>query len=184
MDLELAITGEIFTFGKYADALRIEQGKRNPNLLPKHPEERCGMHGNEWRLVPEFTSDGGSVPAAAYLGFLWCGIAPSLSDVPPETLLIPGRIWLSPRDKFLIRITLKSADDVYIADHAVFEKRRDEARKAAKGGRGRFTAKEIDEFLCVRGRTIRRINEYSGNYEKPIILIHRNLDFDEVEVVG
>lgn len=46
-----------------------------------------------------------------------------------------------------------------------------------------MTDEQYAESLRMIGRTIAPIQEYEGRYEQPIVLINRELDFDEVEVV-
>ena len=50
-------------------------------------------------------------------------------------------------------------------------------------GRERFTHDEMRDFTCARAHTLVPIHEYGGGYEDPVILIHRELDFDEVEIL-
>ncbi len=50
--------------------------------------------------------------------------------------------------------------------------------------RGRLTDDELDACDAVRARSIVPILDYDGSYERPFMLIGRELDFDEVELAG
>lgn len=177
---QLAILGEIFTFADYSDAKRIGIGKVNKeNIMPA---ERYAMTANGYRLMSLDTPNDGTVPEIAYEGFLWCGIAPTFIDAPIDSFKIPGSFSLG-NGQFIIRVKLNRANSVYIADHAPYEKRREEIAKTIKD-RDHYTNAEIADFKCARARTIIPISKYKGGYEQPIILINRELSFDEVEVVS
>lgn len=174
--------GSIFCFGEYRDAERIRQGKENVEQL--NLADRYGLLGGGYRLMSLGTPNDGTVPEIAYDGFLWCGIG----DVTPETAIdsleVPGHYRWSDRERYVIRVMLSRANQVYIADHAQYEKRRKELSDAMGEGRDRFTDAEVADFTCARARTIIPISEYQGGYEQPVVLINRELDFDEVEVVS
>lgn len=179
---QLAILGEVFCFGEYRDAERIKQGKTDPNQLP--PAERFGMCGSGYRLMSLGTPNDGTVPEIAYDGFLWCGIASTLIEVPIDSLEVPGHYRWSDRERFVIRLKLNRANDVYIADHAEYEKRRKELGDAMEKGRDTFTDAEVADFTRARARTIIPLGEYKGGFGQPVILVNRELSFEEVEVVS
>jgi len=174
--------GSIFCFGEYRDAERIKQGKENVEELDL--ADRYGLSGGGYRLMSLGTPNDGTVPEIAYEGFLWCGIG----DVTPETAIdsleVPGHYRWSDRERFVIRVKLSRANEVYIADHAQYDKRRKELGDAMEKGRDRFTNAEVADFTRARARTIVPISEYKGGYEQPVVLINRELSFDEVEVVS
>ena len=84
----------------------------------------------------------------------------------------------------LIKVSPKDARGIYVADHATYEKRRAELAVELKGQRDHFTGMEVDDFVRARACTIVSILDYKGNYEDPVYLINRELDIDEVEVIG
>jgi hypothetical protein len=178
---KMVILGELFCFGEYRDAERIKQGKADKNQLPA--SDRYGLIGNGYRLMSLDIKNDSTVPKIAYEGFEWCGIAPTLVKVLPSDLTIPGNHSRS-RDQFLIHVKPNRANDIYIADHDAYEKRRRKLSGAMEKGRDRFTDAEVADFVCARGRTIVPIHEYKGGFVQPVVLINRELSFDEVEVIG
>lgn len=175
----------LFTFGEWRDEERIRTGKEDPSKL--EPSNRYGMLGSGYRLVPYDLPKIGDVPKIAYDGFLWCGTGEIDKDTPIDSLEVPGHHRSSDRERYVLRVTPNRANGIYIADHAVYEKRRIEIGELLsneKPQRTRFTDAELADFTCARGRTIIPISEYTGNFEQPVVLINRELSFDEVEVVS
>lgn len=176
------LVGAIFCFGEYGDAERIKQGKEDPEKLK--PADRYGMGPYGYRLLSWGTPNDGTVPEAAYKGFLWCGIGEVATETAIESLSIPGHHRWSDRERFVVRLKPNRANDIFIADHSQYEKRRKELNGAMEKERDRFTDAEVADFTRARARTIIAISEYKGGYEQPIILVNRELDLDEVEVVS
>jgi len=122
----------------------------------------------------------GTVPKIAYDGFTWCAMGEitnetKLEDLPQEI----GRFYRwSDRDDHVIRVMPKFANDIYIIDMAVGEKYRQDQFKTTE----RLSDEQLFEYYRCSGRTIIPISEYIGGFEKPVILVNRELDFDEVEV--
>lgn len=172
--------GEIFAFAGYSDKLRIELGKENKDNL--EPSDRYSLTANGYRLMSLDTPNDGTVPEVAYEGFLWCGIASTLINASINSLEIPGSFGLN-NEQFIIRVKPSRANGVYIADHAPYKKRREEIAEIMKD-RDNYTSAEIADFICARARTIIPISKYKGGYEQPVILINRELSFDEVEIVS
>ena len=177
-----ASVGPIFCFGEYDDAKRIIQGKKDPAEL--EPADRYGMIGNGYRLVSLNVRNTKGFPEVAYDGFLWCGVGEPKGDTPIDSLEVPGHTRWSDRERFIIRLAPNRAEDIYIADHAAWEKRRKELADAIKDARDKFTSEEIADFIGARAATLVPVTEYQGGYEQPIVLIRRELSFDEVEVVS
>ena len=163
----------LFTYGTPQDARRIAQGKKRLDELPL--AERYGMAGNGYRLAPTYIKHGEDLPAVAYDGFLWCARTPTVPDAPS--------IFFSDKNQ-LIKLMPKDARGIYVADHAAYEKPRAALGQKIAGKRDHFTNEEVNSFLRARACTIVPLVEYDGNYEEPIYLINRELDFDEVEGVG
>lgn len=173
--------GSLFCFCEYREAERIKQGKVNPEKLDL--ADRYGLTGSGYRLMSLGTANDGTVPEIAYDGFLWCGIGEVTAETEIESLEIPGHYQWSDRERFVIRINPNRANDIYIADHRQYEKRRDQICKVAKRERrDRLTDEEVADFTRARACTIIPISEYKGGYEQPVILINRELSFDEVEI--
>ena len=174
--------GQIFCFGEYRDAERIKQGKEDASQLPA--ADRYGLIGSGYRLMSLTTPNDGTVPEIAYEGFLWCGLGEVTAETEIEKLEVPGHHRWSDRENFVIRVKPSSAHSIYIADHAAYEKRRKELGDAMEKGRDRFTNAEVADFTRARARTIVSITEYKGGFEQPVLLVNRELSFDEVELVS
>lgn len=175
--------GPLFCFGEYHEAERIKQGQTRKGLEDLELADRYGLSGSGYRLSFLGTANDGTVPAIAYEGFLWCGFGAVDADTTIDSLGTPGHDRWSDREKFVIRISPDRANDIYIADHAPYEKRRKEIGDAMKD-RDRFTDAEVTDFTNARARTIIPITEYQGEFEQPIVLINRDLSLDEVVVVS
>ncbi|MBI1957114.1 MAG: hypothetical protein HYS44_01490 [Candidatus Niyogibacteria bacterium] len=173
--------GPLFCFGEHRDAGRIRQGKANADRL--EPADRYGLSCGGYRLLSLGTSNDGTVPEIAYEGFLWCGIGGVTAEMAIDSLEIPGHNRWSDRERFVIRVKPSRANGIYIADHAQYEKRRKELADSLKD-RDRFTDAEVADFTRARARTIVPLSEYKGGFEQPVVLIGRELSFDEVEVVS
>lgn len=173
--------GSLFCFGEWREAERIKQGKKDSEKLD--PIDRYGLSGGGYRLMPLDGHGDGTVPEIAYDGFLWCGVGEVTESTEIDSLDVPGHYRWSDRERYVIRVKPDRANDIYIADHAAYEKRRKELADSIKG-RDQFTDAEVAGFQRARARTIMPINEYQGGYEQPVVLIRRELSFDEVEVVS
>jgi hypothetical protein len=162
--------GPFFTYCDGCDERRISMGKKALGELAL--ADQYGLSGGR-RLAPLGIKRGPDLPMGAYDGFLWCGATP---NVPSEH----GHAFAN----VLIKVSPKDARGIYVADHATYEKRRAELAVEFKGQRDRFTGMEVDDFVRARACTIVSILDYKGNYEDPVYLINRELDLDEVEVIG
>ena len=164
--------GSFLAHASYGDTRRIELGKKCVEDLPL--ADHYGMNGSGWRLAPLGIKRGDDLPEVAFDGFLWCGTTPRIHN---------DYIGYSSHDH-LVKITPKDARGIYVADHAVYARRRAELAESIKGQRDRFTDAEVNDFVRARACTIVPITEYRGDYGEPVYLINRELGFDEVEVIG
>ena len=168
-------------YGFHRTIERIELGKADPSQL--EPRFRYALAGSP-RLVPlgnRPRMGEKEVPKIAYDGFLWCSF-----DTPRDF-----RHYGAGRGA---RIIPANADGVYICDNAPYEAIREEywakldtltdEELAARGRRrGSLSNAELDEAIRARSRTIIPITEYQpGQFTDPIVLINRELSFDEVEL--
>lgn len=167
--------GPFFAYGEHRDTRRIELGKKCLDELQL--ADRYGMAGNGQRLAPLGIKRGPDLPEVAFDGFLWCG------TIGTAGWRVPGYMTGSYEDQ-LVKVTPKDARGIYVADHAVYEKRRMELAAAITDGRDSFTNAEVNDFVRARACTIVPFAEYKGGYEDPVYLINRELGFDEVEVIG
>jgi hypothetical protein len=165
----------LFAYGEPRDVRRIQLGKKCLDELQL--ADRYGMVGSP-RLAPTYIKSGPDLPEVAYDGFLWCG------TIGTEGWRIPGEHGGTFADH-LIKVTPKDARGIYVADHAVYEKRRATlSEEATKEKRDCFTNVEVNDFIRARACTIVPITEYKGDFKEPVYLINRELGFDEVEVIG
>jgi len=172
--------GPFFCFAEPNDAQRIKEGQENPANLG--PFERYGLNNNGERLVHLGISNDGTIPEVAYDGFLWCGIGEITPETSVEKFEIPGFYRWSDRDWYVIKITPKSANGVYIADISTRESYK---AKIFENNPNQYqlTNIECQEFLRATGRTIIPITDYKGGFGKPVVLINRELGLDEVEII-
>jgi len=179
--------GPMFCFADDREARRIREGQADRNALEAPDRYAIGVN---WRLASLDVPNDGTVPKIAYDGFIWCGLGDAAklhaadalaSDKDEPTLVVPGRSRCS--ERFVLSVTPKNANDIYIADHGAYEKRRAELAAARRPGQPYFTNEEMHDFTRARARTIIPIHEYTGGFAQPVVLINRELDFDEVEIV-
>lgn len=174
--------GEIFCFGDYRVARRVYQGNLDGTSL--NPDDRYGILPN-WRLVTLGEGLDDDVDhMLATDGFIWCAFGNVTSDTPRETLSVPGQRMITGDEKFVFRIKPKRADGIYVADNAPYEQRREELSAAIPDERRDFTREEMQDFVSARARTLVPIAEYNGSYQQPMVLINRELELDEVELVS
>jgi len=176
-----ATVGPIFCFGENRDAERVHQGKHTVEQL--EPSSRYGFSNSGFRLMFLGVSNDGTVPKVAYEGFKWCGIGEVTDQTSVDDLEIPGHHRWTDQEKFVFRVTPNRADEIYIADHAPYEKRRSELFEEILP-RKRLTDEELNEATRARARTLIPINDYAGGFLQPVVLVCRELDLDEVELVS
>ena len=165
----------VYSYCSGHEAERIIQGKADATKLPAH--ERHAAFGRYGRLVPLGVRNEGRFPRIANDGFIWCDTNSKIAGaVADEMKSFFGR------DSNLISIKLKYANDVYVADHSVYETTRQQTFKNI-APRDRMNDEEYNNVLAARGATIVPITEYKGGYVQPIVLIGRELDFDEVDAI-
>lgn len=174
----------VYSFCNGEEAERIIKGKKNPKLLPK--SERHAYFGSGRRLVPLCTRSDTNFPRIANEGFIWCDVNPELRlDSKPKDFsraVADEMRSIFSRNNHVIAVNLKYANDVYVVDNAAYEETRQKLFEAI-APRERLTDQEYYDVLAARGATIVPITEYKGNYKEPIVLIRRELDFDEISAV-
>lgn len=163
--------GPFYTCADHQAARRIKDG---PALL--EPAERYAVH-TRYRLASLDVRNDGTLLPIAYDSFVWCGL-----DLPEVLRHGPPGDVAGYDDKYILKVMPKHANDVYIADHGAYEKRRTELA-ALVHGRSRFTNEEVADISRARARTIVPITEYKGGFTHPVLLVNRELLFDEVEII-
>lgn len=175
---------EVFTFCGYDAYERIKKGKASPQFL--RPEDRYALLGSGWRLLSFGIPNDGTVPDIAYEGFLYCGfnMFPRITkETPIKSLNIPGHHGSFGREQYLLLIKPNRANHIYIADMGAGDVFKEEILKK-EPERKEYTNAEYHKFMRMIGRTIIPIDQYKFDFKKPVILVHRELSFDEVEIIS
>lgn len=172
----------IFSTCKWDEAERICNGKRDP--LKLKPYQRHASFSS----YPRLSSIGArfdDIPTLrlAYDGFIWCDPNQEISKV--STFKDLSRyLNVSSSDDKIVAIRLKYSNGVYVTDRQVFEDARTDTFERIKREdlpRDRMTNMELDRCIAIGGTSLVPISEYRGNFQLPIVLINRELDFDEIE---
>jgi len=163
-------------------AERITQGKEDASKLP--PEERHAYIGSGHRLVPLNVQCKDMLPKIAYEGFIWCDVNQKQnvthnSKFVYEVMSAMGSVF---SENHTVVINLKYANQVYVVDNSKYEETRQQLFEEI-APRDRLTDEELGEAFASRGATIIPITEYEGNYKEPIVLINRELEFEEIEQI-
>lgn len=169
----------IYSICDWRDASRIAIGKKDKSDLP--PEERHAHIGDGRRLVPLNVRCNGRFPEVANDGFIWCDVNQNINKNSrlDDFLYNVKTSVCSFSAEYIVAIELKYSNYVYVADNAKFEETRQQIFEAI-APRDILTDEELDTALAARGATIVPITKYKGNYKEPIVLINRELDFDEI----
>lgn len=171
----------IFSICPSSDLDRVRKGIENPEQL--QPEDRHASFGSFPRLVPLWVRAKINLPKVTRDEFCWCD--------PNQWITIQNakqkisRCIISEMDldipwSKLVSIKLKYANDVYVIDNTKFDETCQKLFEKSKS-RARLENEEQGKAFVARAATIVPINEYKGGYQEPIVLISRELDFDEIE---
>lgn len=173
----------VFSLCEGRAAERILQGKQNPSKLPL--EDRHAYFGRGHRLVP-LGARSDKLPRIAHEGFIWCDVNQNITrgstknDILSEVYSAMGSLSFG---NYIIAVRLKYANDIYVADNAKFDETRYKLFDAI-APRERLTDEELNQAYIARGVTIVPITEYKGDYKEPVVLINRELDFEEIEWIA
>lgn len=172
----------VFTTSDWRMVERIETAKKDINNVK--PYDRYVYFGSGSRLcnlgISQKNGDGSErFPKIAYEGFIWCDTNQTITQVSTKKEL-SSYVRNGLDDKHIIAIRPKYANHLYVIDNSVYEETR-EALFASIAPRERLTNAELDDVIAARGATIVPIQDYKGNYKEPMLLIERELDFDEIE---
>lgn len=161
--------------GDRVDAL---QTARRDGVDAVAPAERYGA-GPVLRLVSLGSGYDGSFPRVAYQGMVWCGSIPG--ECRPRELGFPSRVgYASHSERCLVSVRLARANDVYVADDAEYDRARLQIASAMSPTVRSFTDEQIGEMHRAVARTLVPLSRYQGGYARPIVLVARELDLDEV----
>ncbi len=164
----------IFCFCDNYDAICISKGKIDPKQL--HPSECYGLTSAGPPLMYSIKEKGYNVPIIAYESFLWCGLGKVTKDMQISRLNIPGYHRIVSSENHVVLIRPNRADDIYIADQDEYEKYQIKIHEKNQ-------SEYYSRGLIARARTITPIYKYKGGFVKPVVLIKRELSFDEVEII-
>lgn len=173
----------IFSVCSWKAAERLKKGKKNPMDL--NPEDRHAYIGDGQRLVPLSAGFDGQFPETANNGFIWCDTNQSITassmadDIVYDVCSSCSSFF---NHKYIVAIKLKYSNNVYVADNSKFDEKRKQLFEAI-APRDCLTNEELNSAYVARGATLVPITEYKGGYKEPIVLIDRELDFDEIEWV-
>lgn len=159
--------GPLFTFGTSREAERILQGQEDPNKL--EPNQRYALLMNRY------------------------GVGRVAEDTPIHELQIPGyyrrtgSFLTESNEEFVIRVRPNRANDVFIEDHAEFRVAYEKASLRRPMDPLMITRAEMDRRFRSAELAQRHsrvpIADYDGTFSQPVVVIERELEFDEVELL-
>lgn len=171
---------EIFSLCDYDEKKRITQGMNDPQKLT--PENRHAYFGSGRRLVGLSVQNTCNFSEKAYDGFIWADTNPEAMNYGCLNKQIKNAMG-SIRDDFLVSIILKYANDVYVVDNALFDETRMSLFEQI-APRDTLSDEELNLAYAERAKTLIPITEYKGGYKEPLVLICRELDFDEINWIS
>jgi len=158
--------GPLFTMSTLISWERVNLGRKDPSLLAPH--ERYGLIGYVW--LP-----GGSDALLPGAGgeFLWAAVGEVPLDVTIASLKLSGCpcevIGLC--DDYLFGIKPENGNDIFIIDEA-------DAERFWQNHQYDVGAQRTYHDMVAK--TIMRVSDYRGGFERPIVLIGRELALNEV----
>jgi hypothetical protein len=172
--------GPIFTFIETKDIDRVVRIKDHPESA--YPDERHAIHPSK-RLVP-LGSGTKDLPSEVYDGYIYCkpGV---IADMNPEDVHEIGNEYRRTDNLFggahgFAQVRPKHARDIYVVDWAEWQKFRE---ATFSDTHDRLTDDEMSENYAVVARTLTPVTEYDGSFQEPVVLVGRNLELDEVELL-
>jgi len=173
------IVGPLYIFIEMEDMEKISRIGFEPEKA--YPDERKAVRPSR-RLFSLGIPLGEGVPKEAYDGFIWCGVGEITEKTNMDQLQITdntiSKDRLFGRNEGLAVIKLKTATDVYIVDWQEWDNYRD---RTFTEEHTRLTNQEFVEMYQAVGKTMVPITAYNGGYKKPVVLIGRDLELDEIE---
>ncbi|MBW2970475.1 hypothetical protein KY319_05110 [Candidatus Woesearchaeota archaeon] len=165
--------GALYAWTSAQNASKIELTGGDPGNAYFH--ERFSV-APRWRLAGLGVI--GDFPKEAYWGFIWCGIGEPKPNASFEDYEIPGH-WDFERGDKLLRVMPKHGEDIFVVDYQAYDDFREEAFKTTN----RLSDAQMHEMSVCLAKTLVPVNQYKGNYKKPVVLVGRNLEFDEAKIV-
>jgi len=169
--------GPLFAFVEMEDLERIDILK--DDISRAYPDERFAVKPSR-RLIP-LNYSRGNLPELVHDGFLWCGVGRIDRNTDLKNLTIADRercTWgIGGSKEGTAEVKPLTATDIYIADWQAWD---DYRKKAFKPGHDELTYSEVSEMYQAVGKTLVPVTEYRKNYQKPVVLIARDLEVNEI----
>lgn len=172
--------GPLYAFADEEVLRKIALIKDNPGKA--YPDERKAIRPST-RLL-SLGMPRGNAPKIVNDGFVWCGVGiidheTDLKDV--KHIGLEYRWDDAPFHSMGVAVIKpKTATDVYVVDWQEWDNYRE---RTFTPTHDRLTDAEYAEMHQVVAQTIVPISGYKGDYKKPIVLISRHVELDEVEAV-
>lgn len=171
----------IFSISNEPFKKRIEIGKKNLEEL--EPEDRhASLHSYRCLIYFSLGGNDKETPKVAFGEYIWCDTNQDITSKSSYNSLnfeIRNGYFRGWDKKLIVAISLKYANDVYVIDNAPFDETRKQIFESI-APRNTLTDEELTKAYVARGKTIIPINEYKGGYKEPLVLIRRELDFNEI----
>lgn len=165
---------EFWTYVENKDVERIRTGQSNVEELPLARRFALGVG---YRLLAlGVSTDGIDIDRELlHNGYVWCSLNPE--EIPRQSRSFS-------MGNNLVRIKPTRANNIYVVDEGAYERCRAELADKLEENRMCFTDAEVNEMGRARAKTMIPWTEYKGDFENPVILIGREIDFDEVQIIG
>lgn len=173
----------IFSISNKEFIKKVEIGKKDLEKL--EPNDRHASFGSYPRLVPLSFLKDKNIPKVAFDGFIWCDTNQYITQnsncksLNSDVVNCYSRCW---EKNLIVAICPKYANGIYVFDNQAFYEKRKQIFESIVP-RERLNDEELGIAYAVRANSIIPINEYKGGYTEPLVLINRELDFDEIKWV-
>lgn len=172
--------GPLYAFVDEDVLRKVALIKDNPGKA--YPDERKAVRPGLQLLSLDMPR--GDAPEVVYDGFVWCGVGEIDHETDLNKVKTIGKEYrwedrVSGSQGVAV-ISPKTATDVYVVDWQEWE---DYGERTFTSTHDRLTDSEYAEMHQEVAKTIVPITQYEGNYRKPIVLIGRDIELDEVEAV-
>lgn len=170
--------GPLFAFVKEEDIEKIEILKHGVSRA--YPDERTAV-GPSKRLIP-LNYNRGNLPEEVHDFFIWCGIGKVDKRMDTKNLRIAHNerdTWGMFNKEGIAEIKPLTATDIYVVDWQAWDNYRS---KTFKPGHDTLTDNEVGEMYRAVGKTFVPISRYNGRYKKPVVLIGRDLEVNEIGI--
>ena len=164
------LTNPIFTGTKFTSTISRDGHYR---LKSKEYRGNHGMQGG-WRLLGLSISPPRNHPYGHLMndGFIYCGI-----EWPDGK--VDNHNWHYRSDEAPVAINLEKVDNVFVIDQGAAEKFKDDWFKDNPGVTT-MTDPAYNQMLIERACTMVHINDYKGDFAKPVVVICRTLSRNEL----